>query len=40
VGREANVHPLKPCCPRKPLSGGEQAHMATVQPVKDPERQH
>ena len=30
------MHPLQPCCPRKPLSCGEEAHMPTMQPIKDP----
>jgi hypothetical protein len=40
VWRESNMHALEPCSSSKSLSGGEQAYMATVQPVKDPERQH
>jgi hypothetical protein len=40
VWGEADVHALESCRPSKPLSRGEQAHMATVQPIKDPERQH
>jgi hypothetical protein len=35
VWREANVHTAEPCRPSKPLSRGEQAHMPTMQPVKD-----
>jgi hypothetical protein len=34
--REANVNALKPCRPSKPLSSGEQAHMTTMEPIKDP----
>jgi hypothetical protein len=40
VWGEADMHALEPCRPGKSLSGSEQAHMATVQPVKDPEGQH
>jgi hypothetical protein len=36
VWREANMHALEPRRPSKPLSGGEQAHMPTMQSVKDP----
>jgi hypothetical protein len=35
VWREADMHALEPCRPSKPLSGGEQTHMPTMQPVKD-----
>jgi hypothetical protein len=35
VWRETYVHALEPCSPSKPLSGGEQAHMPTMQSVKD-----
>jgi hypothetical protein len=35
VWREANVHTAEPCRPSKPLSGGKQAHMPTMQSVKD-----
>jgi hypothetical protein len=36
VWREANMRALEPCSSSKPLSGGEQAHMPTMQSVKDP----
>jgi hypothetical protein len=36
VWREANVNALKPCRPSKPLSSGEQTHMPTMEPIKDP----
>jgi hypothetical protein len=39
VWREANMHALEPCRPSKPLSGGEQAHMPTMQSIKDPKGQ-
>jgi hypothetical protein len=32
---EAKMHALKSGRPRKSLSGGEEAHMPTVQPVKN-----
>jgi hypothetical protein len=35
VWRESNMHALEPCRPSKPLSGGKQAHMPTMQSVKD-----
>jgi hypothetical protein len=35
VWREANMHALEPCSSSKPLSGGKQAHMPTMQSVKD-----
>jgi hypothetical protein len=35
VWREADMHALEPCRPSKPLSGGEQTHMPTMQSVKD-----
>jgi hypothetical protein len=40
VWGEADMHALEPRRPGKSFSSGEQAHMATVQPVKDPKRQH
>jgi hypothetical protein len=36
VWRESNMHALEPRRPGKSLSGGEQAHMPTMQSVKDP----
>jgi hypothetical protein len=35
VWRESNMHALEPCSSSKPLSGGEQTHMPTMQSVKD-----
>jgi hypothetical protein len=35
VWRESNMHALEPCSSSKPLSGGKQAHMPTMQSVKD-----
>jgi len=36
VWREANMHAAEPCRPSKPLSRGEQAHMPSMQSIKDP----
>jgi hypothetical protein len=33
---EANMHAAEPCRPSKPLSRGEQAHMPSMQSIKDP----
>jgi hypothetical protein len=36
VRREANMHPLEPCRSGKPLRCGQQAHVPTMQPIKNP----
>ena len=33
------MHALEPCRPGKSLSGGEQAHMPSMQPIKHPKGQ-
>jgi hypothetical protein len=40
VRGEADMHALEPGRPSKSLSSGEEAHMATMQSIEDPERQH
>jgi hypothetical protein len=39
VRRETNMHALESCRSSKPLGGGEQAHMPTMQSIKDPKGQ-